>query len=100
MAPQVVAALDFTDPLKLAEIGIEFFAVGHRAKIENAAAYSPWPLVPFRTGAKRVAPGIGGIIERAGIDQRPVHEILARVLRIFVLIEYVGHRVFAQRDDK
>ena len=79
---------------------IQFGAVGDDREIEQAAAQGPVSLVPLGGGAVGVTPGVGGIVERAGVDQRPVHEILARILRIFVGIEHVGDRELADGDNQ
>ena len=71
MSPQIVAALDFADPLELAECRIEFEAVGDDREIEQAAAQGPVALIPFGGGAVRIAPGVGGIIERCRCRRSP-----------------------------
>src|SRR5262249_40493907 len=38
--------------------------------------------------------------EATGIDQRPIHEVALRVVRIFIGIEYVVHREFADGEDE
>ena len=91
MAPQIVAALDFADPLDLRECRIEFGVVRDDREIEQAAAQGPVALVPLGGGAVGIAPGVGGIIERCGVDERPIHEIVARIVRIFVGVEDIDN---------
>jgi hypothetical protein len=40
--------------------------------------------------------GVAGIVESAGIDQRPVHEIAFRVVGIFVGVEHVDRAELAE----
>ena len=98
MAPQIVAALDFADPLKLRERWIEIGAVGHDREIEQAAAQGPISLIPFGGGAICIAPSLGGVVESTGVDHRPIYEIVARIVRIFVEVEYVDHGKLANRQ--
>ena len=72
MTPEGIATFDFTDQLKLLECRIEIGAVGHDREIEHARAHGPVALIPFAGRAIRIAPSIGGIVERPGIDDRPI----------------------------
>lgn len=80
--------------------GLEHRAVGHGRQIEHPGAPGPWPGVPLRRAAHRVSPGIGGVVERARVDHRPVEEISARVVRMAVDIENVDDTQLAHRDDQ
>ena len=57
-------------------------------------------LVPLGGRAIGVAPGVGGIVERAGVDECPVHEVAARIMRVFVGVEDIGDAELADRDDE
>ena len=99
MSPQGIATLDFADPLELLKCRIEIGAVGDDREIEQSAAYRPASLIPFGSSAISIGPGIGGIIEGAGIDDRPIQEIVAGIVRIFVVIEYVDDGELADGND-
>ena len=92
--------LDLADPLELVECRIEFEIVGKDRQIEHAAAQGPVPLVPLGGGAKRIAPRLGGVIEGAGVDDRPVQKIIAWIVGVFVVVEDVGDAKFSDRYDK
>src|SRR5580704_71125 len=100
LAPQVVAALDFADPLELRKMRVELDIVGHGRQIEYAAAHRPVALVPLGGGAVSKTPGIGGVVERAGVDQRPIHEIAARIVGVFVGVENVGDAEFTDGEHQ
>src|ERR1700728_107659 len=100
LGPQLVAALDFSDPLKLLEARIEIGTVGHRRLVEDAAAHGPVAPVPFCGRAVAETPGIGGVVEGSGIDQRPVHEVTARIVSVFVVVEYVGDAELADGEHE
>ena len=104
---KLVPFLDFTDILLLAERVVETVggsvqgaAGGHRRQIEHAAAQSKDALIPFGSRAVGVTPGIAGIVERAGIDQRPVHKIGLRIVGVFVGIEHVDNGELADPQDQ
>ena len=97
VSPQLVATLDFADPLELLKMRIELDVVGNDRQIEHAAAQGPVALVPLGGRAKRIAPRLGRVIERSGIDDRPVQKIVARIMRIFVVVENVGDAEFPDR---
>src|SRR5215475_11737184 len=90
LAPQFVAVLDFSEPLVLSKGRIEISAAWNNRHIEEAAADGPVALVPFDGRAVIVAPGVACVVERAGVNQCPVHEIAARIVRIFVGVENIG----------
>src|ERR1700728_112670 len=98
LSPKFMSFLDFADQLELVECGIEIaaegtYSAGRRCReIEDAAAQRPAALIPFGGRAIREAQGVGRIVERAGIDQRPVEEIGFGIVRIFVGVEYVDDR--------
>src|SRR5579862_329662 len=98
LAPHLVTPLDFANPLKLIEGWIEFRTVGDDREIKYPAAHRPVTLVPFDSRPIGEAPGVGGIIECTGIDECPVHEVVAWIVSIFVVVEYVGHAEFADRN--
>ena len=94
LAPELVPLLDFSDVLLLAERVIETVsgsihaAAGRRRRqIEHTSAQSKDALIPFGRRAIGVTPGFAGIVERAGINERPVHEIGLGIVGIFVGIE-------------
>jgi len=43
-------------------------------QIEQAAAQGPVTLIPLGRGAERIAPWLGGVIERSGVDDCPVEK--------------------------
>src|SRR3984893_11750889 len=98
--PERVAALDFADPLDLRKMWVEIGAVRHYRKIEQASTYCPIALIPFDGRAIGIAPGIGGVIEGPGIDQRPVEEIVARVVGIVEGVENVGDAELANGNHQ
>ena len=107
LAPELVPLLDFSDILLLAEGVIETVsgrihaATGRRRRqIEHAGAQREDALVPLGGSAVGVAPGIARIVERAGIDQRPVHEIGLRIVRVFVGVEHVDNGELADPEDQ
>jgi hypothetical protein len=99
LPPQIVAVLDLAEPLKLLERRIKIRIVGHDGEIAEASAQRPRSLIPYRRGPIGVSPGVGGIVESTGIDQRPVQKITARLVRVFIGIEPVPYREFSNRED-
>ncbi len=89
LAGDLVPALHLVVDLEFVE-AIELDAVRHDREIEQAAAHRPRAVIPFGGGAVGVAPGVGGIIPGAGVDQRPVQEIVAGVVGIFHGVEDIG----------
>jgi hypothetical protein len=87
LCPQFVTPLDLTDQLKLTESRIKLCNVRDNRRIEHARAQSPLTFVPFDGTAVGKRPRIGGIIEGSGIDQRPIEEIVAGIVRVLVRIE-------------
>ena len=107
LAPELVPLLDFSNVLLLAERVIETVsgsvhaAAGRRRRqIEHTCAQGKDALIPFGRRAIGVTPGVAGIVERAGIDQRPVHEIGLGIVGIFVGIEYVDDGELADPQDQ
>ena len=92
--------LDFADDLILAEAGFQGDAVRYRRQVEQAEA--PGPLADRQLGraAIGIAPRIGGIVERAEVDRRPVEEVVTRIVRVFVLVENVADAELADRDGE
>src|SRR5262249_4470297 len=70
LAEDLVGALHLVIDLEFVE-AIELDAVRHDREIEQAAAYRPGAVIPLGGGAISIAPGVGGIIPGAGVDQRP-----------------------------
>jgi len=87
-----VPLLELGHVLVLAEGRIEFGAVGHDRQVEGASPQRPAPLVPLGRDAIGVAPGVGGVVESPGVDQRPVHEVAARVVGVCIGVEDIDHR--------
>src|SRR5262249_57708860 len=83
MTPQLIAALNLSEPLELTESWIELLSVRLDRQIEPPPAQRPIAAIPFCGCAVTVAPRIASIIEPAGIDHRPVHKFAARVVCIF-----------------
>ena len=106
LAPQLVALLDFRDHRELLEGRVEDAAVGtvaaggSRREVEYAAAQGPGALVPLGGRAVGVAPGVAGIVERAGVDQRPVQKVGLGTVGIFVGIEDVDDGELADRQHQ
>jgi hypothetical protein len=98
--PERVAPLDFAVELKLAEARIEIRAIGDGRDIERAAPESPGALVPLRSGAICVSPGISGIVIGPSVDERPIHKILAGILRVLVLVKNVRHRELSNGQNQ
>ena len=67
---------------------------------EHAGTQRPVSLIPLGSCAVSKAPGVGSVIERAGVDQCPIHEVLAGILGEFVGIEYVRDRELADGNDQ
>ena len=74
--------------------------LGTIERSNKPAAQGPVALVPLGGGAVGIAPRVGGIIERGSVDQRPIHKIAARVVRVFVGVEDVDNTEFADCKDK
>ena len=90
---------NLSDPLELPELRVEFRAVGDDRQIERATAQRPGALIPFHGSSERKSPGFRGIVESAGIDDRPVQKIGARIVRVSVGVEDVGAE-FSDREDQ
>ncbi|MCY1172097.1 hypothetical protein D9M73_122260 [compost metagenome] len=95
--PDRVAMLDFAIELKLAEIALQHLAIGDFGEVEQPGPHRPRPPIPFDRRTRTIAPGVGGIIEAAGIDERPVDEIGARIMRVAVGIEHIADPELAER---
>ena len=100
LLPHLVSTLDLGDPLELRESRIEVRTVGHDRLIEYAATNSPVALIPLGGGTIGETPGVCGIVEGPGVDDRPVHEVAARIVRVFIGVKNVGHAEFADREHQ
>ena len=106
LAPQLVALLDFRDHRVLLKGRVEHAAVGtdapggRRRKVEDAGAQGPGALVPLGGRAVGVAPAVAGIIEGAGVDQRPVQKVGLGAVGIFVGIEEVDDGELSDRQHE
>ena len=95
-----VTPLDLFDELELTKPWVQLGAVGHLGKIEGAGSQRPVPLVPLGGGADGVAPGVGGVVEGSGDDQRPIQEVVLGIVGELVGVEDVGDVQFADREDQ
>src|SRR5262249_8333704 len=84
------SALDLSDQLKLTERRIEGRAVRNGREIESSPTHLPRPLIPLRHGTVGVAPRVGGVVERPGVDERPVQKVIPRIVRVPIVIEDVA----------
>jgi len=75
-------------------------AVWRLRQVEQAGPDRPPVLIPFRSAAVSVAPGIRRIVECTLIDNRPIEKVVTRVVSVFVSIEDVDDRVFADRKHE
>ena len=97
LPPQLVPLLEFANHLELLEGRIEIetkgtVPVGRRYRqVEDAAANGPAALIPFRCRAIGVAPAVSRVVERSGIDQRPVQKIGLGIVRIPIGVEHIDH---------
>ena len=104
MSPQLVPFLDLSHQLELMEAGVEINAVGTDPagwgfrQVEEAAAQRPAALIPLGCRAVGVSPAVGGVVERAVLDVRPVQEIKLGIVGVFVGIEDVDDGKFADRQ--
>src|ERR1700679_3897237 len=62
-------------------------AVRHVRAIEYTCAHGPRTLITLGRSAHGITPSICRVIERARLDRRPVQEIIARVMRVLVVVE-------------
>ena len=105
---KLVPFLDFADYCELVKARIE--TVGERVasrRPPGVAERSNTPprngeaaLIPFGGRAVGVAPGVAGIIECAGIDERPVQEVGLRIVGVFVGVEKIDDGEFADRQHQ
>ena len=73
--------------------------LGHPRQVEHPGAQGPGSLIPFRRRSVGVAPGVGRIVEAARVDDRPVQEVVLRIVGIFIGVEHVADAHLADRDD-
>ena len=93
---QLIAHLQLDDVAAAAEdVHVEIVRVRDRVHQEVAGAQRPALLVQLGGRAIGQAELVGRIVERAGRPDRPVHEVLARVLGVGVAVEHVEHGEFA-----
>src|SRR5215470_642712 len=78
---------------------VELSVVRDDGKIEQTQAVRPLALIPFYSRPIGVTPGIGRIVESAGVEERPVEEIHTSVVRVLIVIKNVGDRELTHRDD-
>jgi len=100
LSPEFMPVFNLSDPLELPELRVELGAVRNDRQIEHAAAQRPGAQIPFGGCAERIAPGFRGVVEGAGIDDRPVQKIAARVVRVLVGIEDIGNAEFSDSEDQ
>ena len=79
---------------------VELDVVGHHRQIEYAAAHGPVALIPLGGGAVSKTPGVGGVVQGAGVDQRPIHKVAARIVGVFVGVENVGDGELADGEHQ
>ncbi len=96
----LMAVFDLDDLGDFVEAGVEDGAVGDVGEVEQAIAPGPGLLGPFGGEAIGIAPGVGGIVEGAGVDDRPVEEVLARVVGVAVVVEEIDDGEFAGGEDE
>ena len=97
-AEKRVIVLDLDNVLApLEEPRVEIFAIGNIGHRESAGANRPVLLVQIEHRPVSIPLLIGGIIERAGINQRPIHETDASIVRVGVVVEDVADRKLAER---
>ena len=59
-----------------------------------------WPVYRFDGAAIGESPGVGGVVEGSGVDQGPVQEIAARIIRVLIFVENIDHAELADRDHQ
>ena len=95
-----VPSLDLlVELILIKDFRIEHFAIGNLRQGEQARAERPPIVIPLHGRAIGVTPGVGRIIERACINDRPVQEIVAGIVGVAVGIEDIDYRQFAHRHD-
>ncbi len=100
LSPERMPFLELGDELKLPPQGqFQHRAVGHVREIEQSRAHCPPVLIPLDGAAIGVTPGIGGVVERGEIGERPIEKIVARIAGVSGVVEHVGHREFSEGDD-
>ena len=98
MTEQVVSLFCFQHGGVFAEIDPADFSIGFRRQLKPAAAQGPPVLIPFDRSTIGIAPGVCRIVKAAGIDDRPVHKIGARIMGIAVGVKNIRHGQFAHGD--
>src|SRR5258708_10520810 len=81
--------LNLSIKLILMESRIERRAIGHIGEIKAPAPYSPAIDIELGRSAIGIAPRIGGIIERGSVDDPPVEEVAARIVRLLVRVKHI-----------
>src|SRR5262249_23533670 len=98
LAEQVVSFLEFLVDLVLIEHPrIEGLAAWDLREVEQAGADRPPILIPLASRAVSEALRIGSIVKCSSINDRPVEEVIARIVRIAVRVENIHHRELADR---
>lgn len=91
--------LDLAHELILAEARVDQLAIGHVRGQERARAGDKPALIQLYRAPGSVAPCVGGVIERTCLNNRPIEEIVTRIVRIDILVEDVATGEFANRND-
>ena len=97
---QFVALLNFAVQLEPAEGRVKIRAVGDRSDVEHSSPRGPWALIPFGRGTVGASPCVRRVVIGASVNQRPVHKILAGILRVFVLVKDIGDGELADGKNK
>lgn len=95
MSRHLMTFLQLADQLILAEVRLKLGAVGHVGEIEGARAQHPPSGISLGRCAITVAPGVRRVVEGPRIDDRPVQEVVPRIVRILVALEDVADRQLA-----
>src|ERR1700684_4033149 len=69
--------------------GSNFALFGVSEPSNKSHAYGPPVLVPFCRRPVGITPGVGGIVESAKLDDRPVQKIIAWIVCVLVAVEHV-----------
>src|SRR6266446_2101141 len=99
LSEELVPFLEFLIDLILVEKPrVERLAVRDFRQVEQPGSDCPPVLIPLDGCTIGVAPGVGGVIERAGVDDRPVHEIGSRIMGVAVGVEDIDDPELSQRE--
>ena len=96
-----LADLEFGNiPVVAADVVIERHRVGLERDHEGAQSQRPCGPVQRERYAPCVAASVGRVVPTRPVHQRPVEELRARVVAVGVVVEDVGHRDLAGREDQ